>query len=146
MPTHPFFLLEQLYMLDDARTALVEKGRQIAEHDQKLLTYIRQQCQAADEALQGKYSIKAILLMDRVGIKTMDDLWKYRQFMGAIYGYRGVFDPHWIPTNTVEEHRNEELLHELQPEADSRNRIEGVIIASQEPLPSPLELKAELGL
>ncbi len=146
MPTQPFFILEKLFSLDTARKELVEKGRQFANYSPELLRYALKQCKIADEALRGNYTVEAIILIDRAGIKTMDDLWKYRQFMGAIYGYRGVLDPHWIPTNTVEEHRNEELLHELQPEADSRNRIEGVIIASQEPLPSPLELKAELGL
>jgi hypothetical protein len=146
MPKHPFFILEQLYRLDGARAELVEKGRQMVEHDQKLLAYIRQQCQAADDALQGKYSMKAILLMDRAGIRTMNDLWKYRQFMAAIYGYRGVRDIHWVQTNTQDNAQNEELLHELQPEPDPRNRIAGVIIASQEPLPSPLELKTMLGL
>ncbi len=145
MPTHPFFVLEKLFRLDAVKKELVEKGRKIIEQDPDLLKYIHQQCKLADEALQGNYSIKSILLLDRVGIKTLDELWKYRQFIAAIYGYRAARSPQWIPTNSTDEHYNQELLRELQPQTN-KHCIEGVILTRQQPLLSPLELQTILEL
>ncbi len=147
MAQSPFQVLEmQLAKADDAvAKSWIEAGKKLIADDlqtqQKSVwqTYAHQQCKKADEALQGNYSVDHLVLMDRLGLETLQDLWNYRQRMAAISGYAPTKQPIFISTITAGEFENQKLFRAMKEMAPKEAEIIGMQVTPDPNIPTPLD-------
>ncbi len=140
MPNPPFMVLEGLFSPESARPEFVKLGRQIVENDRQMKAYSQRQCELADRALQGGYSVGAILLLDRTRITSLSQLWQYRQFMALISNYKPAQKKSaWVEA----EEPDERLVNDFRQSAPPHLSIDGIILAQPAPK-SPLELCSEI--